>query len=47
MIYLDTAAPQLVEYYASSGFEVAATELVCRGGRDVRLYRMVRRPRRR
>lgn len=47
VIYLDTAAPQLVEYYARSGFEVAATELVCRRGRRVRLYRMVRRPRRR
>ena len=47
VVYLDTAAPQLVEYYASSGFEVVAAELVRRGGRDVRLYRMVRRPRRR
>ncbi len=47
VVYLDTAAAQLVEYYARSGFEVVATEVVCRGGRDVRLYRMVRRPRRR
>ena len=45
VLWLDTAAPRLVEYYARSGFEVAAAEVVHRRGEPLRLYRMVRRPR--
>ncbi len=43
-IYLDTVVPDLVEYYARAGFEVAAIVPAAYEGKDVVVTRMVRPP---
>ena len=44
VLYLDTLAPRLVEYYQAVGFEVAATVPAVYAGEAVVVTRMVRRP---
>jgi hypothetical protein len=44
VLYLDTVAGRLVDYYAEFGFEVRATEALPRGGETVSCRRMVREP---
>ncbi len=44
VLYLDTVAERLVDYYAEFGFTVRATEVLTRGGETVLCRRMVREP---
>ena len=44
VLYLDTVADRLVDYYGEFGFQVRATEAVARGGETVLSRRMVREP---